>query len=72
MFLKVGHFATYPHGADCGFATDVRVCARYYRLDFREQVSSHFDGGDVAESAEGEADDVLVGMIQVATRCLVC
>ena len=68
VFLQVGNFATDAHGAEGGFAADVGVGGGDDGLDFGEEVAGHFDAGDVAEGAEGEADDVLVGVVKVAIR----
>ena len=70
MFLQVGHFATDAHGAQSCFPADVRIAGGDDRLDFREEVAGHFDASDVAQSAEGEADDVLVAVVEVATPVL--
>ena len=66
MLLQVGHFAADAHGAEGSFAADVGVAGGEDGLDFGEEVARHFHAGDVAERAEGEADDVLVAVVQVA------
>lgn len=68
MLLQVRDLPAYSHGAQGGFPANVGVCARYDRLDFGEQVSGHLDRGNVSEGAEGEADGVLVGVVQVAVE----
>jgi hypothetical protein len=63
MLLQIRDFPAYSHGAECGFSTNVRVRGRYEVLDFGEQISGHFDGGDVAESAKRQADNILIGVV---------
>lgn len=65
MLLKVGDFMADSHGAESGFSSNVWVGAGKDGLDIRKQIARHFDRGDVAESAEGEADDVLVRVLEV-------
>ena len=65
MLLQIWHFTTYPHSAQSGFASHVGVRARQDGLHLGEQVSGHFDGGDVPESAEGKPDDVLIRVVEV-------
>lgn len=72
MLLQIRHLSTYPHGAEGSFAAYVRVCARYYCFDFREQISSHFDGGDISESAKGQANNVLVWVVQITKGISIC
>jgi hypothetical protein len=68
MFLQVWYLSTYPHGTKGSFPPYVWVGAGYYGLDFREQISRHFDRGDVPEGAKGKTDDVLIGVVQVAAE----
>lgn len=53
------------HGAKGCFSSNVWVGAGEDSFDIWEQIARHFDRGDVAESAEGETDDVLVGVLEV-------
>lgn len=71
MLLKIGNLATDSHCAEGGFPADVGVGGGEDRFDFREEISRHFNAGDVAESAEGEADDVLIGVVEVTGEGLV-
>ena len=59
------------HGAKGSFSSDVWVGAGEDGFDIREQIARHLDRGDVAESAKGETDDVLVGMFEITGRVLV-
>lgn len=65
VFLQVWYLATYPHGAESGFSSNVRIRGRDKLFDLGEQIPRHFDGGNVAEGAEGEADDILVRVGEV-------
>lgn len=38
---------------------------------FGEEISGHFYRGDVSEGDKGEADDVLVGVVQITVALLV-
>ena len=69
MLLKVGDFMADSHGAESGFSSNVWVGAGKDGFDIWEQIARHFDRGDVAERAEGETDNVLVGMLEV-TGCV--
>jgi hypothetical protein len=70
MFLQVRHFATDAHGAKGGFSADVRIAGGDDGLDFGEEIAGHFDAGDVAQCAKGEADDVLVAVVKIAELML--
>lgn len=60
MLLQIGDLSADSHGAEGGLSTDVRIGRGNEVFDFGKQVSRHFDGGDVAQGAEGEANDVLI------------
>ena len=53
------------HGAKGCFSSNVWIGAGEDGFDIWEQIARHFDRGDVAESAEGETDDVLIGVLEV-------
>jgi len=65
VLLQVWDLAAYPHGTERRLSPNVRIGCGDECLDFGEKISGHFDGRDVAERAEGEADYVLVGMPQI-------
>ena len=64
--MEVRHFATNSHGAEGCFSADIGVGRGNDCFDFWEQISGHFDTGDVAECAESKADDILVVVVQIA------
>ncbi len=65
MLLEIGYFATDAHCAQGRFPADVRIGGRNESLDLGEKVSRHLDGGDIAKGTKGEANDILIGMVQV-------
>ena len=48
VLLQVGDFVTYPHGTEGSFPPNIGVRGGYEVFDLGEEVSGHFDGGDVA------------------------
>lgn len=66
VLLEIRDLAAYAHGAQGGLPPDVWVGCVDAGLDFGEKIPRHFDGGNVAQGTEGEADDILVGMGEVA------
>jgi hypothetical protein len=72
MFLQIRHLPTYPHGAKGGFSAYVGVRAREDGFDFGEQVAGHFDRGNVSERTKRQADNVLVGVVEVAVPVSAC
>jgi hypothetical protein len=67
MLLEVWDFTTYSHCAKSGFSAYVGIGAGDYGFDFWEEISRHFDGGNVSEGYQGETDNVLVRVIQVTS-----
>lgn len=63
--MQIGNLATYPHRTNGGFPSNIGVRCRHEVFNFSEKIPGHFDGGDVAECAQGETDNILVGVAQV-------
>ena len=68
VLLEIGDLAAYPHRAQGGLSSDVGVRAGDDGFNFGEEIARHFDRGNVSERYEGEPNDVLVGVVKVATR----
>ena len=62
---EVRNFSDDLESAESRFLADVGVRRLQEFLDFRGQISRHFDGSDGAEGAEGEADHELGRAVQV-------
>ena len=65
VFLQVRHFSTYAHGTQGSFSSDVGIRGLNQIFDFGEQVSGHLDRGNVAQCAQSQTDDILVGVVQI-------
>lgn len=66
VLLKVRHLADDAHRAKGRLLLDVRVRGGEESLDLLEQIAGHLLGGDVAECAQRQSDDVLILMLQIA------
>ena len=66
MFLKIWYLPTYSHGAESGFASNVWVRGGEEGFNFGKEISRHFDGSNVSKSTEGESDNVLIRVVEIA------
>ena len=67
---EVRNFSDDLESAEGRFLADVGVRRLQEFLDFRREISRHFDGSDGAEGAEGEADNELGRAVQVVLQAV--
>lgn len=63
--MQVWNLATYAHGTDRCFPSNIGVRGRHKGFDFGEKITRHFNGRNVSKGTKSEADDVLVGVVEV-------
>jgi hypothetical protein len=68
VLLEIGDLAGDAHRAESCFSPDIRVGSRKESFDVGEQVSRHLDGRNVAKSAQGETDDILIRVLEITRR----
>ena len=66
MLLQIRHLATYSHSTERSLSPDIWVRGGDQVLNLWEQIPRHFVRRDISESAEGESDNILVRVAQVA------
>ena len=65
VLVQVWNLATYPHGTDRCFPSNIGVGGRHKGFDFGEQITGHFNRRNISEGTESETDDILVGVVKV-------